>query len=149
MVFSAEVFDAEAVAVVVAGDECAVVGSVVDEQPESNKVTHAARPAMRMECAWVAIIIGHTRLRLGLRVADPSLFPPARSAIGVIASHRGGRVRLEAVRIGGAWKTSEESVQRFAEALTGDDAPPPAVRAPTARRQASLRAEAALIKAGC
>ena len=46
MVFSAEFFGAELV--VAEAEGVAVVGSVVDEQLESNTATHAASPATRM-----------------------------------------------------------------------------------------------------
>ena len=54
MVFSAEFFGAELVAVVVGED--AIVGSVVDEQPAISRATHVASPAMRtglgLPCTW-------------------------------------------------------------------------------------------------
>jgi hypothetical protein len=63
----------------------------------------------------------------------------------------GGRVRLEALRLGGKWVTSLEALQRFAEAQTPQiagnrkDVVP---RPPATRRRASERAEKALTKAG-
>jgi hypothetical protein len=62
----------------------------------------------------------------------------------------GDRVRLQAVRIGGRWMTSRESLQRFAEALTPlTDQPTPATpRTPTARQRASERAAAELDRIG-
>src|SRR5437870_13273988 len=50
----------------------------------------------------------------------------------------GERVRLDAVRVGGAWKTSAAAMQRFLNALTpqiDDDSPEP--RTPTARQRAA------------
>lgn len=54
----------------------------------------------------------------------------------------GERVKLQAIRLGGRWMTSRESLQRFAEALTPrTDQPAPATpRTPTARQRASERA---------
>jgi hypothetical protein len=54
----------------------------------------------------------------------------------------GGRVRLEAARLGGRWVTSREALQRFAERLTPpfDGAPAPAPRSPVTRRRAAERA---------
>jgi hypothetical protein len=46
----------------------------------------------------------------------------------------GGRVRLEAVRVGGRWVTSAEAVQRFVEALTPT---PEAVAAESSRGSAT------------
>ncbi len=62
----------------------------------------------------------------------------------------GQRVRLEAVRIGGRWVTSEEALARFAARLTPRlDAPTPASpRSPGRRQRASQRAAAALEKIG-
>ena len=45
----------------------AVVGSVVDEQLESSKATHPARPAMRTAHPWETIIVATTRLSYGPR----------------------------------------------------------------------------------
>ncbi len=55
----------------------------------------------------------------------------------------GGRVRLEAVRAGSRWLTSEAALQRFTEALSApaDSAPS---RTPTVRQAASDRAAAEL-----
>jgi len=52
-------------------------------------------------------------------------------------------VRLEAVRLGGRWITSEEALARFSERLTpdNDSARSPAPRSPGRRRKASERAE--------
>jgi hypothetical protein len=63
----------------------------------------------------------------------------------------GGRIRLEAVRLGGRWLTSVEALERFAERQTpGLDAPkngaPP--RPPASRRRASERAERELGRIG-
>jgi hypothetical protein len=58
----------------------------------------------------------------------------------------GAVVRLEALRLGGRWLTSEEALQRFSQKLTptfpGDTVPAP--RSPAARTRASERAAAAL-----
>jgi hypothetical protein len=62
----------------------------------------------------------------------------------------GGPVRLEAVRVGGRWLTSQGAVARFVAALTAaaDPSPTPAPRSPAARRRASERAGERLAKAG-
>jgi hypothetical protein len=70
MVLSAEFFDAEAVAVVVAEDESAV-GAVVDEQLESDTATHAARPARRMKHARGTIITATPASAMGFAVPMP------------------------------------------------------------------------------
>lgn len=62
---------------------------------------------------------------------------------GVLAVD-GRRVKLEAVRLGCRWLTSEPALQRFADALS---VPPTAgahPRTPTARQKASARADAEL-----
>jgi hypothetical protein len=62
----------------------------------------------------------------------------------------GGRVRLEAVRVGGRWLTSRGAVARFVAALTvaADPSPTPPPRSPDARRRASEKAGERLTKAG-
>ncbi len=62
----------------------------------------------------------------------------------------GNHVRLDAVRIGGSWRTSREALQRFTEALTPrlDGGPAPAPRSPTARQRASDRAARELEQLG-
>jgi hypothetical protein len=64
----------------------------------------------------------------------------------------GGRVKLEAVRLGGRWLTSVEALERFAARQTpGLDAPAgggAAPRPPAKRRKASERAERELAKLG-
>jgi hypothetical protein len=73
---------------------------------------------------------------------------------GVLAVD-GRRVKLEAVRLGCRWLTSEPALQRFADALSappddsaspGDRTPsdPNPPRSPTARKKASERADAEL-----
>jgi hypothetical protein len=54
----------------------------------------------------------------------------------------GQRVKLEAIRVGGRWLTSEEALARWAERLTPrlDSEPAPAPRTPAQRRRASERA---------
>jgi hypothetical protein len=53
----------------------------------------------------------------------------------------GQTVRLEAIRLGGRWMTSTAALQRFAERLTPQLDPTPAVvRSPAARGRASERA---------
>lgn len=54
----------------------------------------------------------------------------------------GSRVRLEAVRVGCRWLTTEAALERFAAALGGPAAP--ATRTPSVRQKASARAEAEL-----
>src|SRR5262245_19598781 len=62
----------------------------------------------------------------------------------------GQRVRLEGVRVGGRWLTSEEALARWAERLTPrldkDPAPPP--HSSAKRRRASERAAAELERRG-
>jgi hypothetical protein len=63
----------------------------------------------------------------------------------------GGRVKLEAVRLGGRWLTSVEALGRFAAAQTPDlDAPAggSATPRPPARRRASERAARELERLG-
>jgi hypothetical protein len=62
----------------------------------------------------------------------------------------GERIRLEAVRLGGRWLTSEQALARFAERLTPrlDDHPAPMPRTPTQRERASQRAAEQLEAAG-
>jgi hypothetical protein len=62
----------------------------------------------------------------------------------------GKRVRLEALRMGGRWITSRESLQRFAEALTPrlSDAPMSSPRTPGRRQKAADRAARELEKVG-
>jgi hypothetical protein len=50
----------------------------------------------------------------------------------------GAKVKLEAVRVGGRWKTSEAAIQRFVAALTPSTDPPP--HAPSGQKRDS-RAE--------
>ena len=81
MVFSAEFFGAELVAVVVGGPGVGVVGSVVDEQLAINTATHAASAAtlsrrtlqerglssrvLGRYCAWESIIVASTASNMG------------------------------------------------------------------------------------
>lgn len=65
----------------------------------------------------------------------------------------GVRLKLEACRIGFSWKTSEQALRRFVDALTaahsGDAEPPrPMPRSPSARRRASERAARELERVG-
>jgi hypothetical protein len=57
-------------------------------------------------------------------------------------------VRLEAVRLGGRWVTSEQALQRFAERSTPNLADPHLPRSPKQRDTAFRRAERRLEKAG-
>ncbi len=59
-------------------------------------------------------------------------------------SVNGERVKLEAMRLGSRWLTSEPALQRFADALAGTPSEAPPTRTPTTRRRASARAEAEL-----
>jgi hypothetical protein len=66
-----------------------------------------------------------------------------------IRARDGRRVRLEAARVGGAWMTSVEALERFLAALSavpGDMAVAP--RTPTQRRRASERAAEQLAAVG-
>ena len=56
----------------------------------------------------------------------------------------GRRVKLEAVRLGCRWLTSEAALRRFAEALTAPPPDSPPTRTPTDRRRASEQADAEL-----
>lgn len=60
----------------------------------------------------------------------------------------GRRVKLEAVRVGCRWLTSEAALQRFADALGSPPADGPPPRTPTARQKASERAAAELRATG-
>src|SRR5215217_6152153 len=71
MRFSALACGAALVAVVVAEEESAVVGSF-DSQLESNRPTHAASPAMRMRCAWETIIATTSARSRTLALTPPS-----------------------------------------------------------------------------
>lgn len=61
--------------------------------------------------------------------------------------HRGERVRLESIKIGGVYATSAEAVERFLNRIStiGDDTP---VRTPTRQRIESSKATQELIAAG-
>jgi hypothetical protein len=61
----------------------------------------------------------------------------------------GGRVKLEGVRAGGRWLTSEEALEGWMDRLTPhlDHEPVPAPRSPTQRRRGSERAERELDRA--
>ena len=56
----------------------------------------------------------------------------------------GRRVRLEAIRVGCRWLTSEAALQRFADALSNPPADDTPTRTPTVRQRASERADAEL-----
>ena len=56
---------------------------------------------------------------------------------------RGERVKLEALRVGCRWLTSEAALQRFTDALSGAEVAAP-VRSPSARQAASESAAAEL-----
>jgi hypothetical protein len=62
----------------------------------------------------------------------------------------GRRVKLEGVRVGGRWLTSEQALARWAERLTPclDPDPVPAPRTPTQRRKAAERAGEQLAQNG-
>ena len=62
----------------------------------------------------------------------------------------GKHVRLEAVRIGGSWRTSREALQRYAESLTPrlDSEPIPTMPAPSKRRREAERTERELERLG-
>jgi hypothetical protein len=60
----------------------------------------------------------------------------------------GRRVRLEAVRVGSRWLTSEAALARFADALGTPDAPVPPPRSPATRRKASEQADSELKRMG-
>ena len=67
-----------------------------------------------------------------------------------VAGPDGRRVKLEGVRVGGRWLTSQEALARFAERLTPDlsSEPAPAPRSPAARRRAGERAAEELDRLG-
>jgi len=61
----------------------------------------------------------------------------------------GGRVHLEALRVGGKWVTSKEALQRFAEALTpAVGTARPAPRTPGSRQRAAEAAAKRLERQG-
>jgi hypothetical protein len=62
----------------------------------------------------------------------------------------GQRIKLEGVRVGGRWLTSEEALARWADRLTPHDnsEPPPAPRTSTQRQKAAERAAKELEKVG-
>jgi hypothetical protein len=66
---------------------------------------------------------------------------------GVRTPH--GKVRLEAIRLGGRWLTSVEALERFAARQTPELEDRPLLpRTPVARRRASERAERKLQQIG-
>jgi hypothetical protein len=90
-----------------------------------------------------------------------SRIPPARGAkktalstilrwiLAGTKAPSGETVRLEAIRLGGRWMTSQEALQRFIERLTPEvrsDAP--VTRSPARRERASRRAEQELERIG-
>ena len=56
----------------------------------------------------------------------------------------GRRVKLEAMRVGSRWLTSEAALQRFADALGAPAPSNPPSRTPTTRQRASEKADAEL-----
>jgi hypothetical protein len=56
----------------------------------------------------------------------------------------GRRVKLEALRVGSRWLTSEPALQRFADALSAPPASSTPTRSPTVRQSASEKAAAEL-----
>src|SRR5262245_35860784 len=64
----------------------------------------------------------------------------ARWILAGAAAPDGRRVRLEAVRLGGRWVTSEEALARFAQALTAGVDPASAGRPPSAGLREAERA---------
>lgn len=58
----------------------------------------------------------------------------------------GERVRLEAIRVGGAWKTTVEAVHRFLAALTPSLQEPSPTRSRTARQRDNEEAKKKLEK---
>ena len=69
-----------------------------------------------------------------------------RWAFRGLPSNDGVRVKLEVIRFGKSWRTSEAALRRFLAALPQGDASPfqGSVRTPAKRRSDSDRAEAAL-----
>jgi len=61
-----------------------------------------------------------------------------------VRSVDGHRVKLEALRVGCRWLTSEPALRRFADALGAPPTDAPPMRTPTARHTASARAAAEL-----
>jgi hypothetical protein len=86
----------------------------------------------------------------GRRGRPVSLSCVLRWVLDGVPGQDGGRVRLEAVRLGGRWVTSREALQRFAERLTPrlDSEPIPAPRTHVQRDRAAARAARELDKAG-
>jgi hypothetical protein len=90
------------------------------------------------------------RLPPGRRGRPVSLSCILRWILGGVPGPDGRRVRLEAVRLGGRWLTSNEALARFGRALTPrlDDDLVPASRNPAQRQRASERAAKELERAG-
>ena len=86
----------------------------------------------------------------GRNGARPTLGCLLRWVLHGAKSPTGERVRLEAVRLGGRWITSRESLNRFAQKLTPplEGEAPPAPRTPSQRRRASEAAARELEKMG-
>lgn len=62
----------------------------------------------------------------------------------------GQRLRLEAIRVGGTWFTSEAAWRRFLEAQQpAESQERPTLRSPAERQRASEAAERELVAAGC
>ena len=66
-----------------------------------------------------------------------------------VRSPSGEKIRLEAIRLGPKWVTSQEAIQRFADRQTPTlDDRAPEVRTPTQRQRASDRAAKELERLG-
>jgi hypothetical protein len=90
------------------------------------------------------------RLPPGRRDRPVTLSCLVRWIMNGLAGPDGQRVRLEAVRLGGRWITSEQALARFAAALTPrlGDKPVSYLRTPKQRERAAARAAKRLEEVG-
>jgi hypothetical protein len=90
------------------------------------------------------------RLEEAARISKVHFSSAYRWVLRGVPGPSGTRVRLEAVRVGRAWVTSREALQRFSAALTPhlDDGSAPSPRTATARRRATELASARLAEIG-
>lgn len=94
-------------------------------------------------------VIRHQKLPPGRNGKRLHLSTLLRWVIDGVRTPDGARVRLEAIRVGARWLTSDAALQRFAERLTPrmDDTPAP-IPTPTRQRDAAERAGKALSEFG-
>jgi hypothetical protein len=110
----------------------------------------SAHPADLLAESLIGLCEAARRLPPGRRGRPVSFSCVLRWITDGIPGPDGHRVKLEAVRVGGRWLTSEEALARWAERLTPridtDAAPVP--RSPAHRQRAAARAGQALDRAG-